>query len=130
MPDAEGLKDLTGAQYGLLGTVLVAFGAGVTKFGMWVADIIRTKDERLTKLESDRFTLILEEWRADRAAGVEQQKLNAVALKENTIATGQLAESVKQLANQLTPVPEIVRHNNELIADLRRRLDEAHAAGA
>lgn len=101
MPDAEGLKDLTGAQYGLIGSVMVAIGAGLTKLFTFIAASMKSKEERLTKLESDRFQLILDEWRADRAASTDQQKLNAIALKENTVATAALAETVKNLSTEI-----------------------------
>lgn len=101
MPEPSG-SDLTGPQIGIIATVIMGVGAFAARGITAIAKAWLNKDEIINRLHDDKFKVIIEEWKQDREASIEQQKLNAEATRHNTEATGKLEHSIKEMSAVLS----------------------------
>lgn len=93
--------DFTGPQMGLIATVIMGIGAFAARGVTAMAKAWLSKDERIDKLHDDKLKLVLQEWKEDREASIEQQRLNAEATRHNTEATGKLELAIKEMTKTL-----------------------------
>jgi hypothetical protein len=103
MPEPD-LGKMSGAEYGIIGTMLMAVGAGIMKVIGMIADRIKSKDDRINEIDRERFRLVLDEWKADRTSAIEQQRQNAMATRELAVALSQLKDRENQQVEKLGQV--------------------------
>lgn len=107
MPESDAVGKITAAEAGVIGTILMAIGAGLTKAVSAISDRFKNRDDQIASIERERFQIVMDEWKNDRVN-------SAAAIKENSLATKELSAAVKDLTAKLEPIPTLTLEVHEL----------------
>lgn len=104
-PDATGLGNVSAGQAFGWGSLLLGAGVAVRHFAGKMFDAVfsswKSREDRLAKVEDDRFKLLMEEWKSDRQSSLEQNKAHGEILKENTATLKEVATGFRELTAQI-----------------------------